>query len=585
MQNEEAKLIESKSCPKRRFGFGDIPQPLLGNVFRFFSPEELQRYEKTSRQIQDMTRNDQFYRGYLRGKPDNDQSSNKVIFDNKPQYRLPEYWPCLSEDKAIAFYQNVLEAFPDDSDASSGLAYWQAIKTQSPNLAETKREDKVRTQKADAILQILEQHPQNASCFYYLGKLTEENHIKLDRNDFPAESRLSISFEDTRSTKAAALYRKALQIKNHSDARCSLARMIFEGRIVAEGEDFYGREMPKTFLEQCKALYEPVLMTNPNHQQARALKALIAEDERQKSELLQVSAKNWTEFIRNRFIIGFEQLPRQQQLALLREVILAEAKDFADHPKYISVLHKIERNQVLAGILTLGISALGVYGAFSIRNQYDLIAASLGHKGYLAIISIESILTIFAAIVGAFGSWYIAIPPRIGHELTLVDSPLRQELIAVQVEEVIYRGNFLGTREEYNALVRLEQIPNRKWPSEEKREVIDGFYTLPQSRREAIINAVREANNMDRNHPAVRRASNLGIVLPLCIIPTLVFGASSYGMYKSAQLHTEYAVGGEIFGAFVISYLLLTAYARYVHEKLIDYAEHSIQDDAIINVL
>lgn len=620
MQNGiEIKDINSWESPLRQVQFVGMPDHVLGKIFGFFSPEERKEYKGISRKIDPIIMGKFVWEGSLRGRPEGDQTSNEIIFKTKPCYRLPEYWPYYTESKAITFYNEVLKIYPNDPDARSGKSFWEVMATPAPaNIADAKQEDKRRTEKAQIFLEILENHPQNANCFYYLGRLSQENHIKLDASDFPTQFTMQIEFTNRQGYKAAVLYFYALYFNPHhpqanyflgelvesnfkghyyrsvlrkdpgnvqdelfADARCRLANLIFTGQITAVKRDFYGREMPTTFLEQCKALYQPVLDANPNHPKALELKQALAKEERQKKELFQVAAKNWSEFIRRRFISKFEQLTRQQQLLILAGVEQAEnieIKKLQDDPR---VKRAVDLNQASVMIINLAIIGLGFYGAYSISNKSDLIAASLGYKGYTGIYATEIIFAVVAFLCGICAFHYSQTPTERIIRLA------RREEMAPKVEKIIDNNSavFFGERnreESYYTFSRLEKIPNRRWPRGVKRAVIDGFSGLSQSKQEAINDASSWKSGVNfEGHPKILLVKNLTNAF-LYLIPILVFGASSYGMYKTVQLCPPGLIAVEILPALIISIYLCMWYSE-LKGKLVEYTEKSIREDATVS--
>ena len=343
-------------------------------ILSFFSREEIRKYVRTSKSIHSLSNSNCVWASYLKPNSENKITENaQLIFDTQPERRLAQYWPFLQGKEAIKFYEKVLRKDSNDLDARSGLAFWTIMGL--PDDKKTIQEEK--NEGIRAMLEMLELNPQHANSFYYLARLTEENHAKLSQDDFPIKLKLPINFTEAPKSKAAVLYRKALEINpNHpeanyylgmlfeennaiaqskdfsdkviprtaaeqaailyrkalakdpqnsqyppfADARCRLAELIRQGKITAERNDFYGQDMPQTPLAQCQALYQQVLDANPNHPKAIFLRELVKKEKLLKSELMQVSRNKWARFIRQRVITHFEELSREQQLLIIAAV-------------------------------------------------------------------------------------------------------------------------------------------------------------------------------------------------------------------------------------------------------------------------
>ena len=245
------------------------------------------------------------------------------------------------------------------------------------------------------------------------------------------------------------------------------------------------------------------------------------------------------------------------------------------------------KNKISVVILTLGGMGLGIYGLFPLANS-DLIKA-WGEPGRSFVCGIELSLSIIAIPVIGFLGWLFW-----GDSLSeRAEKSIRQKLIAEKVAARIGENPqifFNLNDEEYSIIQKLASIPDKKWPRNLKRLVVDHCSELTQEQKTAIVTAVRQANNADlTNNNKLLWAKRIAESFPF-FIPFLVLGASAYGMHKTAQLDIgKYAVPaviGEILLALIVSLVFYVFYDLYsIDDRLVDYTKESIKESAIITAV
>lgn len=280
-------MSEQKSDSAKKTSFADIPETALARAYSFLDDKDAKSAARTSRKFNSFNKNSSkdstvVWGERLRPDPERKIGENpKKIFDNNPEKRLASYWPLLEGDKAISFYQTILQENKNNLDARSGLIYWSILKLKSPHeLAEqqfeaiennhdsnNEKEEKIKN-KIQEIIEILSSNPEHANSFYYLGKLIEQGYYTLSEEDFSKSWMVETTPDVNKNHQAAAFYRKALSINpRHPQANYCIGFLFEERRaFLKKGKD-YPTEDPAPFEEIVARFYRRALAYEPDNYQ------------------------------------------------------------------------------------------------------------------------------------------------------------------------------------------------------------------------------------------------------------------------------------------------------------------------------